>query len=94
MKIAIAPRAQRDLAEAIDFIARDNPRAAERVRQQLLDVFGRLATGELQGREITLAGGRPARRWPVPPYVIYYRRSQSTIEIARVYHQARRPIER
>jgi hypothetical protein len=33
-------------------------------------------------------------RGPVPPYRIYYRKSADVFEVVRVYHQARRPIER
>jgi hypothetical protein len=46
------------------------------------------------GREVLLRDGRWVKTWPVPPYRIYYRVSGQELQVIRVYHQARRPIER
>lgn len=39
----IAPAAQQDLLEIIDYIAAENPEAAERVRDMLFDAFDAIA---------------------------------------------------
>ncbi|MEK7702130.1 MAG: type II toxin-antitoxin system RelE/ParE family toxin [candidate division NC10 bacterium] len=94
MTIVVAPQARRDLNDAYDSIARDNPAAADLVLARLVEVFGLLATDTFVGPEIVLRDGRRVRSWPVPPYRIYYRRRGDLFEIVRVYHQGRRPIER
>jgi toxin ParE1/3/4 len=94
MTIIVAPKAQEDLREAYDYIARDNPEAADRVLARIGQVIGMLASGAVQGREVVLRDGRRVHTWPVPPYRIYYRKSAEVFQVVRVYHQARRPIER
>ena len=76
------------------YISRDSVDAADRMFDRLYTAFHRLANGELQGPMVRLRDGRTAQRWPVSPYRIYYRRAVGQILILRVYHGARRPIER
>ncbi|PYM46503.1 MAG: hypothetical protein DME14_18060 [Candidatus Rokuibacteriota bacterium] len=52
-----------------------------------------LASGTVERREVRLRDGRRVHSWPVPPYRVYYRKSADVLEVVRVYHQARRPIE-
>lgn len=94
MTIVVSPLAQHDLRQAYNQIARDNPTAADGVLGRIVDVIGTLASGGVEGREVRLRDGRRVYTWPVPPYRIYYRRSADVFEVVRVYHQARRPIER
>lgn len=95
MKIIVSPKAREDLREAHEYIAKDNPDAADRVLAHLVEIFGMLASELLTGREVHLRGGRKVFTWPAPPYRIYFRKSSSDVlEVVRVYHQARRPIER
>ena len=93
-EVVVSARAKKDLTGIYNFIADDSPRAAGRVMDRLVSVFHQLAAGELHGPEVSFEDGRRARRWPVPPYRIYYRRTRSRTTILRVYHGARRPIER
>jgi plasmid stabilization system protein ParE len=94
MTIVVAPKAQEDLREAYEYIARDNPEAADSVLARIVEVIGILAAGAIEGRDVVLRDGRRVQTWPVPPYRIYYRRSGEVFQVVRVYHQARRPIER
>ena len=94
MTIVVSPPARDDLKQAYDRIAQDNPEAADRVLARIVDVIGTLASGGVEGREVRLRDGRQVHTWPVPPYRIYYRKSADVFEVVRVYHQARRPIER
>lgn len=75
-------------------MARDSRNAADRFLARLVEVIGLLATEAFTGREVVLRDGRRVRTWPVPPHRIYYRRQGDLFEVVRVYHQARRPIER
>lgn len=93
MKIVLAPLAARDLKEAHDFIARDNPGAADRVLAELSETLGLLASDRVQGRSVMLRSGRHVQAWSHPPYRIYYRITDQELQVVRIYHQARRPIE-
>jgi toxin ParE1/3/4 len=93
MSIFLTRIAQHDLTEIHEFIAADNPSAARRIIEHLFAVIGQLDNGELKGPEVRLSDGRRVRRWSVPPYRIYYRRSTRRTVIVRVFHQARRPLE-
>lgn len=93
MKIVLAPLAAKDLREAHEFIARDNPAAADQVLVALSETVGLLASGRVQGRSVTLKSGDRLHTWSHPPYRIYYRIVGEELQVARVYHQARRPIE-
>lgn len=93
MKIVLAPLAAKDLKEAHDFIAQDNPEAADRVLVALSETFGILASSRVQGRSVTLKNGESVRTWSHPPYRIYYRIVGDELQVVRVYHQARRPLE-
>ncbi len=94
MTIVVSPRAREDLAQAYRRIAEDNPEAADRVLARLVEIIGMLASGAVEGREVQLTDGRRVRTWPVSPYRIYYRKTADVFQIVRVYHQARRSIER
>lgn len=94
MTIVVAPKARDDLREVYEYIQEDNPGAADRVLVHIIEVIGMLASGVMQGREVILRDGRKVHSWPVPPYRIYYRIREQELQVVRVYHQARRPIER
>ena len=94
MRLNFTRRALAELAEIQEFIAEDNPRAAVAELDRIDRVVLQIAAGELNGPEVTFRGGQRAQRWSVPPYRIYYRRTQDRTVILRVYHGARRPIER
>ena len=94
MKIVVSPPAREDLKQAYQQITQDNPKAADRMLARIIEVIGMLASGSVEGREVRLQDGRPVHMWPVPPYRIYYRKHVDLFEVIRVYHQARRPIER
>ena len=94
MTIVVAPKAREDLREAYEYIAGETLEAADRVLARIVEVIGMLASGAVEGREVTLRDGRRVQTWPVPPYRIYYRMRGEIFQVVRVYHQARRPIER
>jgi len=92
--IVVAPKARDDIREAYEYIQKDNPEAADRVLAHIVEIIGMLASGVMAGQEVLLRDGRRVHTWPVPPYRIYYRKSSEVFQVVRVYHQARRPIER
>ena len=94
MTITYSPEAIDDLVDVATFAARDNPAAATKLADRVMDMIDQLARGGLDGPEHELVSGGRVRSWPVPPLRIYYRREADDLQIVRIYHQARRPIVR
>ncbi len=100
MRIVFAEPAARDLEDIIDYIATDNPAAAERVYRAIVTAAERLQdfpqighVGRLPGtRELSIAS---------LPYVLVYQLSSEIVTVVAVFHTARdlarilreRPIE-
>jgi addiction module RelE/StbE family toxin len=85
-----SPRAQDDLDEACSYIAADNPHAATRIENRIVETVSGLLAHPRKGR------ARPdgkARELVVPgaPYLVIYRIGDDTIEIMRVWHTSREP---
>lgn len=93
MRIVVAPEAARDLRDAFEFIAKDSVAAADQLLIRMTQTFGLLASNPAVGRDVKLKDGRRVRGWLLRPYRIYYRTRHDSLQILRVYHQARRPIE-
>jgi len=84
MKVAFTQRANLDLADIGNWIARDNPRAAARMVDRLINAGDGLADISLRYP----ATHRSLRKRPVGAYVIFYRITDR-VEIVRVLHSAR-----
>ena len=89
----LSPRAERDLDEVCSYISSDNPEAAARVRQTILQIADFLAEHRELGRLIRDAGPRHADiRWFVIPrfrnYIIFYQPSWETIIVVRILHSS------
>lgn len=88
MRVAFAATAKRDLGAIVDYIAQDNPTAAEAVFDAIGTVAARLAdfpdmghAGRLPDtRELTVAG---------LPYLIVYQVAGEAVTIIAVFHGAR-----
>lgn len=92
MQVRFSLQAEADLREAYDFIAKDNPDAADRVLEAISGAVARLASGSFQGRELRLQDGRKLRTWVIPPYRLFYRIRDDVFEVVRIHHSARRPL--
>ena len=89
MKLRWTAPALRDLDEIGDYVARDNPAAAERVVTLVLDLVETLTTHPHIGRP----GRAPGTRELVigdTPYIAPYRVRGDDVEILAVLHGARR----
>lgn len=91
MKLKWSPLAERDLCEAIEFIAQDNPRAADLTEDRVLDAAQTLIDHPRKGRPGRRAG---TREWMAPhtPYLLIYRQTAGELEIVRVWHTNREPF--
>ena len=93
IKARLSPKAGRALDEHCGHIAADNPDAAERVRQTILNTADLLARHPELGRRVLNATPRHAQiRWFVVPkfrnYLIFYQPFEETIVVVRVLHAA------
>jgi addiction module RelE/StbE family toxin len=81
--------AESDLLEILDYIAEDDPTAADATIDRIEAVALRLTDFPLTGRQ----GSVPdTRELPIPglPFLIIYRVRETAVEVLRVLHGARR----
>lgn len=88
-KIIFSPQALADLEAAVRFIAADNPDAAVRVGNALIDRVAILENFPLIGSPYPKRPG--VRKLVSRPYVIYYRPrlEDNCVDILRYWHGAR-----
>ena len=91
MNVGFSRRAQRDLEEIFDYIARENLEAAQRVRRAILDTIELAATRPHIG--IRNARSRDLRSRLVTryPYRVHYLIREKEIFIVHIRHTARQP---
>ena len=94
MSYKLAKKAQADLSALVDFsLQRFGADTAVRYVDALERTLEALARGDFEGPELVIASrARPVRRWPVPPYWIYYDRAGNDLRVLRLYHGAREPL--
>jgi plasmid stabilization system protein ParE len=92
--VLFAPEAAEDLESAIGYVSEQNAAAASKMADRIFRAVEHLAAGLFKGREVELASGARVRFWYVHPMRIYYRRTAQVLQVVRIYHHARSPIER
>ena len=83
--IVWSPRAIEHLTHLRQFIARDNPKAANRIASALLEAVERLADVPNLGRAGRVAGTRELVV-PGTPYIVAYRVRGGGLEVIAVLH--------
>lgn len=78
-----------DLEEIWEFIARDNPRAADRWIDRLFETFKALARAPGMGHRREDLTGFPVLFFPVDAYLVIYRLAGKQIEIVAVAQGSR-----
>jgi toxin ParE1/3/4 len=87
-RVHTSRRAQLDIDQVYDYIADDNPAAADDWVDEVKRISRMLAESPLAGREReSLARG--VRSFALGSYLIFYRITQDGIELTRVIHGAR-----
>jgi plasmid stabilization system protein ParE len=85
------PNALRDLEEIWEYIAQDDPDAADRVIDQLFGAFDALATSPRMGhRRPDLTSGL-LRFWLVRSYLVAYAPEEQPLQVVAVLHGRRSP---
>jgi plasmid stabilization system protein ParE len=83
------PDAYNDLDEIWEFIAQDNPEAADRVREEIYDAMQALVRFPHQGHTRTDLTSAPLRFWRVRDYLIAYAPDERPLWIVAVLHGSR-----
>src|SRR5271157_1108687 len=87
----ISPLALDDLLHIQEYIAQDNPSAAEQVIEQFFSAFDHLAQWPRSGHIRADLTPRNVLFWPVGSYLIVYRQNEESreVQIVAVLHAAR-----
>ena len=85
------PGAALDITEIWEFIAKDNPLAARRVREEILDGIRKLVPFPHQGHRRNDLTSRPLRFHVVRNYLIAYAPDEKPLLVIAVLHTRRSP---
>jgi plasmid stabilization system protein ParE len=85
------PQAAQDIREIWEFIAQDNPLAARRVREEILDVIRELVRFPYQGHRRPDLTSRSLRFRRVRDCLIAYAPDESPLLVVAVLHGRRSP---
>jgi len=85
LKVAWGRAAIADIDALFLFVAADNPAAAERESNRILEAAEALGTHAAMGRPGRVAG---TRELIVPPYIVAYRVKGENVQVLRVLHSA------
>ena len=85
-EVVYAPEANGDLESIVDYIARDNPRAAREWLAKLRATCSAIATQPGMGEERKGFGIPGCRSFSVGQYVVFFRPMDGGIEVSRVIH--------
>ena len=80
-----ATEAADQFEEAVNYVRRDNPEAARKLAQTVIDRIDQLAAFPGTGRPGEVKG---TRELVVPPYVVVYRSTGEIVEILYIWHGA------
>ena len=86
MRIRWTTPARQDLARYHDYIAEDDPDAAERVEAAIAEAVERLADYPHRGRPGQRVGTRELVIADFPTYIVVYRVTETEVRITRIWH--------
>jgi plasmid stabilization system protein ParE len=85
------PEAETDLNDIWDFIAQDNPAAADRVTEEIVAAIETLANSPRIGHRRPDLTSRPLRFWLVRNYLVAYAPEEKPLWVIAVIHGSRNP---
>jgi toxin ParE1/3/4 len=94
-RIIWSPEALSQLEQLVRFIAYDNPAAATKLGNAIIEKVLLLSNFPYLGKIFRGVGHEALREVPVPPYRIFYEinESEKRVEILTIHHGARREPE-
>ena len=93
MKVRFTPQARAQFLGALDYIRRDDLRAAKQFRKKAETGLRRLIRYPDSGRRVPEFPDLPFREVIVTPYRFFYRKEGNTVWIVAVWHGAQQPHE-
>jgi toxin ParE1/3/4 len=93
MTLRFTPRARDDLREIMDYIAKENPAAADRVGRAIFDTTALIAARPYLGIRNARAPELRSRLVTRHPYRIHYFVEDADVWIVHIRHSARRPLD-
>lgn len=93
MTLRLTPRAHGDLREIMQYIAKEDPAAADRVGRAILDTATLIAGRPHLGIRNAKAPKFRSRLVTRYPYRIHYFVEDADVWIVHIRHSARRPID-
>ena len=90
-RVRTTPRRPQDLEEILEYIAADNPDAADQVREEIYDTIKSLVPFPYAGHGRLDLTTRPLRFQTVREYVIAYAPDEKPLAIVAVLHGRRNP---
>lgn len=94
MRVVWSPLADRQVDDAVEYIAHDDPIAAGRWLEHLLERVRALSRFPDSGRMVPETQREDIREIIVSPYRVLYRRRDDRVEIVAIRHEARAFDER
>ncbi len=94
-QVILSPKAVKDLEKIVRYISINNPEAAKKIGQQLLNKAKELSQFPLRGQIVPEFNDPNLRQLILKPYRIIYRveESKKQIGIARFWHSSRESLE-
>ena len=86
--------ARDELAELVEYLGPRNPAALRGLLLAMERTLDLVATGYIEGARATLSTGEAARRCVVRHLIVYYRRTEGTVEVLHVWDGRREPLQR
>jgi len=93
MTVRFTPRARDELREILEYIAKENPTAAERVARAIFDTTALIAARPHLGIRNAKAPELRSRLVIRYPYRIHYFVENADVWIVHIRHSARRPLD-
>lgn len=87
-ELLISPEAEIDLLEIWLYIAEDSLKNADRFQDKLVSKASKLSESSEIGKDRPELG-KGLKSFPVDRYMLYYRASQTGIELVRILHGSR-----
>ena len=91
MRVRFTPSADREFLDAVDFVRRESPMAADALVSRSQDGFRQLRDFPESGRVVPEFPDLPYREVLVNPYRLFYRVATDTVWIVAVWHERQVP---
>lgn len=92
--LAFTDAARHELADVVEYLGPRNPVALRALLDAVERTMALISSEYLEGASVTLATGEEARRYAVRHLVVYYRRTETAVQVLHIWDGRRAPIQR